>query len=345
MDEAVSPSKQHPTSPSLMASSVVASSATTGSLVTDIDRARHPVPGSSPFGTGDRRLTTSFLMAEPHGFDVLYEINPWMHVGVPVDRAVALAQWRALYTLYRDLGAQVHLIEPAPDQPDLVYVANAGLVQSERVYLSRFRHPQRQGEEAVFADWFSRQGYQVIQPPADLAFEGAAEVRFGDGFCFGGWGIRTDRRIHDWLAGELGLAVTDLELVDPSFYHLDTCLNVLPGGLILYYPKAFSATAQARVRRLAADLIELTDEEGSSFVANSILIDRTLILGWVNGRITDELGRRGYQVRATPVDEFRKGGGSVACLTLPLAGPWTGAGGTGWSERSSSSSQTASSVA
>jgi N-dimethylarginine dimethylaminohydrolase len=317
-------------------------------LLTDSDPARDPArvaaPSPSPRATQDPRPATSLLMAEPHGFDVIYEINPWMHVGVPIDRVAALAQWLALSTLYQDLGARVHLVEPAPDQPDLVYVANAGLVQGQRVYLSRFRHPQRRGEEALFADWFSRQGYEISQPPADLAFEGAAEVRFGEDFCFGGWGIRTDRRIHDWLAGELGLPVIDLELIDPRFYHLDTCLTALPGDLILYYPKAFSPAAQARVRRRAADLIELTDEEGLAFVANSILIDRTLILGWVNGRITDELGRRGFQVRTTPVDEFRKGGGSVACLTLPLAGPWTGAGGTAWSERSSSSSRTASSV-
>ena len=342
MDEAVHPRGQPAPYPDMLTRPIA--DAITQPLRTEPDPARDAAPSPFALGTHDPRLVTTLLMAESRDFDVVYEINPWMRVAVPVDHAVALDQWRALATLYRDLGAQLHLVEPAPGQPDLVYVANAGLVQGQQVYLSRFRHPQRRGEEAVFAAWFQRYGYQIVEPPADLAFEGAAEVRFGEDFCFGGWGIRTDRRVHDWLAGELGLPVIDLELVDPRFYHLDTCLTVLPGDLILYYPKAFAATAQARVRRRAADLIELTDEEGLAFVANSILIDRTLVLGWVNGRITDELGRRGFQVRTTAVDEFRKGGGSVACLTLPLAGPWTGAGGTAWSERSSSSSRTASSV-
>lgn len=284
-------------------------------------------------------------MARPDAFAVRYEINPWMHVGVPVDRDAARAEWEALRQTYADLGARVDLIGPAADLPDFVYVANAGLVQDRRVYLTHFQHAERQGEEALFAAWFAARGYEVSRPPAGLAFEGAAEVRrFGSGF-FGGWGIRTDRRAHDWLAAELGLPLVDLELVDPRFYHLDTCLNVLADGLILYYPKAFSAAARAQVRRHAADLIELTDEEGSAFVANSILVDRTLVLGWAGDRIAEELGRRGYWVRPTPVGEFRKGGGSVACLTLTLAGAWCGAGGNAWSERSSSSSRMESNVA
>ncbi|HEX2172120.1 MAG TPA: arginine deiminase-related protein [Dehalococcoidia bacterium] len=290
-------------------------------------------------------MNPCFLMGRPDAFAVRYEINPWMHVGVPVDQAKVAAEWQALRRLYEDLGARVEVIDAAADQPDLVYVANAGLVQAGRVYLSRFHHLERRGEEAIFARWFADRGFEIVLPPAGVAFEGAAEVRwFGTGF-FGGWGIRTDRRAHEWLAAELDLPLVDLELIDPRYYHLDTCLNVLPGGLILYYPGAFSPAARARVRRHAADLIELTDEEGAAFVANSILVGDTLVLGWVSDRIVEELGRRGLRARPTPVDEFRKGGGSVACLTLALAGSWSAAGGSAWSERSSSSSRMASNVA
>lgn len=289
--------------------------------------------------------TTRLLLARPDAFTVRYEINPWMHVDVPVDRDRAIAEWQGLRAVYAELGAEIETIEPVPELPDLVYVANAGFVHGSRVLLSRFRHPERQGEEAIFARWFAAQGYQIVRPPAELAFEGAAEVRIAGDVFFGGWGIRTDRRVHDWVAAELGLRLVDLELVDPRFYHLDTCLNVLPGGLILYYPPAFSAAARAKIRRFAADLIELTDPEGLAFVANSILIDRTLVLGWAGDRVIEELGRRGFATRIARVDEFRKGGGSVACLTLTLTGRWIGAGGSAWSERSSSSNRMASNVA
>ena len=34
-------------------------------------------------------------------------------------------------------------------------------------------------------------------------------------------------------------AVVDLQLVDPRFYHLDTCFCPLEGGYVMYYPPAF----------------------------------------------------------------------------------------------------------
>ncbi|HEV2126586.1 MAG TPA: hypothetical protein VGW38_27825, partial [Chloroflexota bacterium] len=112
------------------------------------------------------RRFTRFLMGRPDGFTVRYEINPWMHVGSDVDHIKAHTQWQDLCQTYRDLGAKVELLEPSAEQPDLVYVANAGLVQGNRVLLSRFRHAERQGEEAIFRCWFEARGYEIVRPPS-----------------------------------------------------------------------------------------------------------------------------------------------------------------------------------
>ena len=37
-----------------------------------------------------------YLMCEPRHFAVEYAINPWMDPTVPVDRELAVRQWRAL---------------------------------------------------------------------------------------------------------------------------------------------------------------------------------------------------------------------------------------------------------
>lgn len=283
------------------------------------------------------------LLGCPDHFAVSYEINPWMHAGTCVDLARARDQWQNLLDTYHELGARTDVLPPVSEQPDFVYVANAGLVQGRTIYLSRFRHPERQGEEPHYARWFRQRGYCLVCPPAGVAFEGAAEVRrAADGF-FGGWGIRTDRRVHDWLAERLGLPAIPLRLIDPRFYHLDTGLNVLPGGIILYYPEAFDPAARQSIRRHAADVIELTEAEAVAFAANCTVVGRTVVLGWINRRLQEEFERRGLAARTVQVDEFRKGGGSIACLTLPLSGGWTGAGGNAWNELSSSSSRTASS--
>ena len=53
------------------------------------------------------------------------------------------------------------------DVPDLVFTANAGLVDAAttRFVPSHFRHPERQPETDVFAEWFDRAGWDG-HPPA-----------------------------------------------------------------------------------------------------------------------------------------------------------------------------------
>ena len=48
-----------------------------------------------------------YLMCEPRYFAVEYAINPWMDPTLPVDRDLAIRQWRSLAETYRDLGHQV----------------------------------------------------------------------------------------------------------------------------------------------------------------------------------------------------------------------------------------------
>ena len=67
-------------------------------------------------------------MCRPDHFTVSYRINPWMHPQVPTDTALAVRQWEELYRIYRDLGFDVHLVDPIPGLPDMVYAANGALV-------------------------------------------------------------------------------------------------------------------------------------------------------------------------------------------------------------------------
>lgn len=84
-----------------------------------------------------------FLLCPPQHFGVLYEINPWMHTEVRVDVDAALGQWEALRRTLVDAGAEVETIDQPDGVPDLVFTANAGLLDAERkVFVpSHFRHP------------------------------------------------------------------------------------------------------------------------------------------------------------------------------------------------------------
>ena len=87
----------------------------------------------------------AILMCRPDFFGIEYEINPWMHVSVSVDRDLAAAQWEALVSTYGRLGAGVTLAEPRPGLPDLVFSANAAAIWNGAAVLSNFRHAERRG--------------------------------------------------------------------------------------------------------------------------------------------------------------------------------------------------------
>lgn len=108
-----------------------------------------------------------FLVCPPTHFGVLYEINPWMSRTVDVDLDRAQAQWDDLVRLLTDAGAAVERLEPVEGLPDLVFTANAGIVDGATFVPARFANPERRGEEPVDVAWFADRGWEVLHLPGD----------------------------------------------------------------------------------------------------------------------------------------------------------------------------------
>src|SRR4051794_32667546 len=100
-------------------------------------------------------------MCAPTHYAIHYEINPWMRVNNPIDRPLARRQWDRLYAILKKLGAEVQLVPQVKGCPDMVFTANAGVVQGTRFIPSHFRYPERQPETAAFVRFFKRQGYAI----------------------------------------------------------------------------------------------------------------------------------------------------------------------------------------
>src|SRR5438067_13178793 len=163
------------------------------------------------------------LMCPPDYYGIEYEINPWMSRARGSEPTRARAQWHALYETLQAVGVAVELLEPRPGLPDLVFTANAGLVYEKRFFGSRFRHEVRAREEPHFEAWFREHGFTVEHLPEGSYFEGAGDALFCGSTLFAGYRIRSDVRGHQELGTALSCQVLPLELVDPRFYHLDTC--------------------------------------------------------------------------------------------------------------------------
>jgi len=269
--------------------------------------------------------TLRFLMCPPTHYEVDYVINPWMEGNIhKSSQARAQTQWQHLYEIIESRAA-VSLIEPQPGWPDMVFTANAGLVLGDRVVLSRFYHPERQGEEPYFKAWFQAQGYQVFELPKQLPFEGAGDAlldREGR-WLWAGYGFRSELDSHAYLAKWLDIEVLSLRLMDERFYHLDTCFCPLTDGYLLYYPPAFDAYSNRLIelRVPAEKRIAVQEADAVNFACNAVNIERTVILNCASQALKDALAAVGFEVVETPLTEFLKAGGAAKCLTLRVTEP------------------------
>ena len=268
---------------------------------------------------------TRILMCPPDFFEVDYVINPWMDgQSGSLDRELARRQWEALRAAVAEC-AEVTLLEPQPGLPDLVFTANAGFVHGRGAVPSHFMPHERRPEEPYLRAWFEGQGYAVRVLPDNIAFEGAGDALIDRGgpWLWAGYGFRTEIEAHDYLRDWFDLEVVSVRLVDPRFYHIDTCMCPLEGGFLLYHPPAFDAASRAEIERRvpAGKRIPVGIEDAGHFACNAVNIGRRVFMHRARPGLAAMLEQRGFEVCQAPLSEFLKAGGSAKCLTLKLTEP------------------------
>ncbi len=251
-------------------------------------------------------------------YGVLYEINPWMRREIAVDPEPSLAQWESLVRTLESAGASVDTIDPVDGLPDMVFTANAGFVWGDRFVPSRFRHPERSGEEPHYERWFADRGTRVVALAGDPYFEGAGDALPFQDRILAGYRIRSEFDAHTALAKAIDVEVLSIELTDPRLYHLDLTFCPLDERRALVVPDAWDDYGREVVKAVVPEPIELTSDEALAFCANSVVVGDIVIMPWCTPRLEQELSQRGFGVRVSPVDEFLKAGGGVRCLTLAL---------------------------
>jgi ornithine--oxo-acid transaminase len=264
-------------------------------------------------------------MCPPTLYDVNYVINPWMAGNVHASsNARAVEQWQHLYKAVSNI-ANVELVEPQPGSPDMVFTANAGLERDGTVVVSSFFHPERQGEEPHFRRWFREAGYTIVDIPPATPFEGEGDALFSaDGtLLWVGYGPRTVSSSHNALRKVWNIEVTSLHLIDPRFYHLDTCFAPLEDGYIMYFPEAFDQPSIAKIEAFYSPekRIIVGEADAVCFACNAINVDHTIILNQISRELSTQLESRGFNVVQIALSEFLKAGGAAKCLVMKLDPP------------------------
>lgn len=271
---------------------------------------------AAPAGAMVPAAKPTVLMCRPEHFTVSYRINPWMHPEDPTDTSLALKQWTVLYDTYVDLGFTVHLIESLPGLPDMVYAANGGFVLDGIAYGAKFHYSERQPEGPAYMKWFRSQGFDVREPEATN--EGEGDFLLVGETILAASGFRSDTSSHREIATIYGREVVSLQLVNPSYYHLDTALAVIDSTTIAYLPSAFDEASLAILHKRYPDAIIATEEDASFLGLNSFSDGHNVVIAERATTFARDLAERGYNPIGVDLSELLLGGGGVKCCTLEL---------------------------
>lgn len=260
---------------------------------------------------------TRVLVCRPSYYQVNYSINPWMVPG-SVDVKRAMDQWETLVDVYQRLGVDVEIIDQRSHLPDMVFTADQGIVKGNMVLLSNFRYPERQGERDLYGKWFRDHNLITLSIPDDCCVEGHGEAIFWRDKLLLGIGFRANKEAASAICEELEVEVVPLQLVDPKFYHLDTCFFALNSETAFFYPHAFSESSQKMLRKIVPRLLALTNHEANSFCANSVVTDHQVLINAGCPSFARKIRQLGYQAHEVEMSEFIKSGGGIHCLTQVL---------------------------
>lgn len=257
-------------------------------------------------------------MCAPTFFDIEYEINPWMKLEHKVKKAQAKAAHTELKKLYKSLSVACYDIEANKRLPDMVFTANAGFVFNDVFIRSNFKYAQRRKEADLAERFFEKQfHFRTVTLPDSIYFEGQGDLLTDGERFFFGWSKRSDYRAKPYLEDVLNHPLIHLQLVDPYYYHLDTCFAPLDRDTVVINARSFTPEGLKVIRDSFKTVIETSEEDNKVMCCNLVHIGKQIIVGkGISKDYKQKLAKLGYKVNEIDMAEFLKSGGSVKCCTF-----------------------------
>jgi len=279
----------------------------------------------------------SVFFVKPDAFDLVAAINAHMRdengALHKVDKERARQQWKKLVDIYQQIGLKTSVLDSRPECPDMVFCANQTFPFLDRdgrpsVILSNMWDETRHLEVSSLATQLERLGVRLhTLPPRqkETLFEGMGDALWVPGrrLICGGYGFRTDRSIYETIHEVTDTPVVLFELLNPKFYHLDTCLSVLDARTVIACRDGFTEEGWNVLHRLFPRVIHVPAHEADSprFACNAHCPDQQHVIlqkGCVETcRVLRSYGFTPIEVET---DEFIKSGGSVFCMKMQS--PW-----------------------
>jgi N-dimethylarginine dimethylaminohydrolase len=298
-----------------------------------------PLANTSP-GTLDR---PAYLMNCPFSYSADEPNNAWMceldDDARTIDRNAAMRQFAQLYDHMATDGFVFLLPTPANCRlQDLVFTANLGIVlehvpERNIVVLSNFTSRPRVGETEVGHDFFRAMGYTAIMAPHK--FEGEAELKhLHDNVYVGGYGIRSDRRVYEWMESEFDMEVIPVQEDDEYLYHLDCSIFPITAEDTLVGTHVLEPEEVARLEKVT-NIIDVSTDACYAGICNSVRHHQAVLNASnihslragsedyfeelrKNRELEDIAVRLGLEVNYFNLSEYHKGGALLSCMVMHL---------------------------
>jgi len=239
-----------------------------------------------------------------------------------LDATLARLQHDALARAFRDLGVQVHYVEPQETPPhNLMFVADLLFMTPEGALVGRPASTVRAGEERLVARRLADLGIPILRTVRGTGtFEGADAAWLDAHTVLLATGLRTNPEGAAQVATtlhEMGIAVVPVGLPHGSM-HLMGLLRFADRDLAVAWPGRVPHGAVEALRARGFSVLFLPDEGEArrGMALNFVTVAPRQILMPDGNPITQSFYEdAGITCHTTQVDELLKAAGGIGCLT------------------------------
>ena len=226
---------------------------------------------------------------------------------VAIDLDLARQQWAGYVEALRAEEWAATEVEPAPDQPDSVFIEDAVVLFGDTAVLTSPGAPSRRGETRGAEAALAGLGLTVHRLGLPGTLEGGDVLKVGS-TVYVGQTLRTNAEGLRQLAAivePIGYSVVAVPVT--RALHLKTAVTALPDGTVIGYPPLVDDPA------LFDRFLAVPEAEGTAVV---VLDEHSVLMSSSAPQTAALLTGLGYRVVTVDVTEFEKLEGCVTCLSV-----------------------------
>jgi dimethylargininase len=231
-----------------------------------------------------------------------------MRSGVdPINVALAKQQHTAYRRALLELGLQVIYLDGDPEFPDCCFVEDPAVIVGEIAIICHMGAVSRRGEEAAVARLLQKhKQIHTIDAPGTL--EGGDVLTIGKK-VYVGLTSRTSREGFEQLkriAAQQGFETIPVET--QNLFHLKSDITCVGEDCVLMRPGRFEDGLFSGYRKIIV-------HEAEAYAANCLAVNGKVLVSEGYPRTREQIEESGFETIALDMSEFRKGDGSLTCLS------------------------------